>query len=83
LPYQSLRQSRFIHAKASEGVPWAEKFVRDADRKPVNRKQIIKSAVVGSKGPRYGGPKNGRKQAIRANLKRGKATGNGIRYLGR
>lgn len=81
MPYSSAKQARFIHAKASEGVPWAEKFVRDADRKPVNRKQIIKNAVTGQ--PRYGGPKNGRKQAIRANLKRGKATGNGIRYLGR
>lgn len=30
MPFQSDRQRRFIYAKAGEGVPWAEKFVRDA-----------------------------------------------------
>jgi len=25
-----VRQSRFIHAQAAAGVPWAQKFVRDA-----------------------------------------------------
>jgi hypothetical protein len=30
MPYESQAQSRFIHAKAGEGVPWAKKFVADA-----------------------------------------------------
>lgn len=30
MPYRSLAQNAFIHAKAGEGVPWAEKFVADS-----------------------------------------------------
>lgn len=30
MPYKSEAQSRFIHAKAGEGTPWAKKFVADA-----------------------------------------------------
>lgn len=30
MPYRSLAQDRFIHAKASEGVHWAKKFVADS-----------------------------------------------------
>jgi hypothetical protein len=30
MPYASLAQSRFIHAKANAGTPWARKFVADA-----------------------------------------------------
>jgi len=28
MPYKSEAQSRFIHAKANEGMGWAKKFVR-------------------------------------------------------
>jgi len=31
VPYASEAQSRYIHAKAAEGVPWAVKFVHDAE----------------------------------------------------
>jgi hypothetical protein len=30
MPYVSGAQSRFIHMKANQGVPWAAKFVADA-----------------------------------------------------
>jgi hypothetical protein len=30
MPYASPAQSRFIHAKAGEGVSWAKKFVNDS-----------------------------------------------------
>jgi hypothetical protein len=30
MPYASQAQSRFIHRKAGLGVPWAQKFVADA-----------------------------------------------------
>lgn len=45
MPYASNRQSRFIHAKASEGVGWAKKFVADSHGThvpkggPMNRRQ--------------------------------------------
>jgi hypothetical protein len=41
LPYQSQKQSAYIHAKAAEGVPWAEKFVRDAHGTHVLKKHAI------------------------------------------
>lgn len=30
MPYKSDKQAAFVHAKAAEGVPWAQKFVSDA-----------------------------------------------------
>lgn len=30
MPYRSLAQSGYIHAQASQGVPWAKKFVADS-----------------------------------------------------
>lgn len=30
MPYASRAQSALIHAKAAQGVPWAQKFVRDS-----------------------------------------------------
>ena len=30
MPYKSEKQAAFIHAKAADGVPWAQKFVSDA-----------------------------------------------------
>ena len=30
MPYKSLAQNRFIHAKAGEGMSWAKKFVADS-----------------------------------------------------
>ena len=30
MPYESQAQSRFVHAKANEGEPWAKKFVADS-----------------------------------------------------
>ena len=39
MPYASRRQERFIHAKATEGVPWAKRFVADSHgTKVVKRK---------------------------------------------
>lgn len=45
MPYESPRQSRFIHAKAAEGVPWAKKFVADAHGTHVKKKSI--RAMIG------------------------------------
>lgn len=28
MPYESAKQSRYIHAKANEGVGWAKRFVK-------------------------------------------------------
>lgn len=30
MPYASVKQDRYIHAKAAEGIPWAKKFVADS-----------------------------------------------------
>ena len=30
MPFRSVKQAAFIHAKAGEGVPWAKRFVADA-----------------------------------------------------
>jgi len=42
MPYRSQAQSAFIHAKASEGVSWAEKFVRDAHGSKVPHVRHVK-----------------------------------------
>ena len=42
MPYQSVRQSNYIHEKASEGVPWAQQFVADAHGTHVLHKKAIK-----------------------------------------
>ena len=34
MPYRSEAQSRFIHMKANQGMPWARKFVADAQHGP-------------------------------------------------
>lgn len=43
MPYQSQKQSAYIHAKAAEGVPWAVKFVRDAHGSHVLKKHAIRN----------------------------------------
>lgn len=40
MPYESAKQSRFIHAKAAEGVPWARKFVADAHGSKVPKRKL-------------------------------------------
>lgn len=45
MPYQSVQQSRFIHAKAAQGVPWAVKFVHDAHGTHVLNKGVKKAAI--------------------------------------
>lgn len=40
MPYASEKQSRFIHAKAAEGVPWAKKFVSDAHGTTVPKRKL-------------------------------------------
>lgn len=39
MPYSSQRQSRYIHAKAGEGVSWAKRFVKDAHGTHVLKKR--------------------------------------------
>jgi len=34
MPFQSEAQRRMIYAKASQGVPWAIKFIRDSGHTP-------------------------------------------------
>jgi len=58
VPYESQAQSRFVHAKAGEGVPWAKKFVSDAQHGAGSVKAL--PARVGKrsfKGKRKGGTK--------------------------
>jgi hypothetical protein len=38
LPYKSQAQSNYIHAKASEGEPWAKKYVADSHGSKVPKK---------------------------------------------
>lgn len=45
MPFSSLRQERFIHAEAGDGVPWAKSFVSHSGRKSMNRKQRIRAAL--------------------------------------
>jgi len=45
MPYASEAQSRLIHAKAAEGVPWAVKFVRDAHGSRVPRAKKVAALV--------------------------------------
>ena len=42
MPYASNRQSRFIHAKAAEGIDWAKKFVSDSHGTHVKSKTVKK-----------------------------------------
>lgn len=42
MPYRSLAQSAYIHAKASEGEPWAQKFVRDSHGTHVPRVRHVR-----------------------------------------
>jgi hypothetical protein len=42
MPYASQAQSRLIHAKAAEGVGWAQKFVADAAGSKVPRRQHVR-----------------------------------------
>lgn len=39
MPYRSKRQSRFIHAKAREGVGWAKRFVQHSHGTKVRSKR--------------------------------------------
>lgn len=32
MPFESTKQRGFIHAKAQQGVPWAQKFASEADK---------------------------------------------------
>jgi hypothetical protein len=40
MPYRSQAQARYIHMKANQGVPWAEKFVHDAQHGPGSLKGL-------------------------------------------
>jgi hypothetical protein len=42
MPYRSTKQRAYIHARAAEGVPWAQKFVKDADKaaQPTNTRAL-------------------------------------------
>ena len=46
MPFQSQAQSRFIHWKAGEGVPWAQKFVSDAQHGEGSVKALPKRSVL-------------------------------------
>ena len=56
MPYKSEKQAAFIHAKASEGVPWAQKFVSDAHGTHVEGKSAPKKRKL--KGKRKPKPKS-------------------------
>lgn len=43
MPYQSVKQDRYIHAKAAEGIPWAVKFVQDSHGTHVKKKAVKKA----------------------------------------
>ena len=45
MPYRSEAQSRFIHAKAREGVGWAKQFVADSHGEKVPKVQHVKHKV--------------------------------------
>lgn len=45
MPYRSEAQSRFIHAKAAQGVAWAQKFVADAHGSKVPPINHVKEAL--------------------------------------
>lgn len=42
MPYASKKQRGYIHAKAEEGVAWAKKYVKDADRAKQPTKTRVK-----------------------------------------
>jgi hypothetical protein len=42
MPYASQAQSRFVHAKANQGVPWAEQFAADAQHGAGSVKRLPK-----------------------------------------
>lgn len=42
MPYKSKKQRGFIHARAKEGVAWAKRFVKDADKAPQPTKTRVK-----------------------------------------
>ena len=42
MPYRSEAQSAYIHMKASEGVPWAKKFVADSHGEKVPHTRHVK-----------------------------------------
>lgn len=46
MPYESQAQSRFIHWKAGQGTPWAQKFVSDAQHGEGSVKALPKRASV-------------------------------------
>jgi len=60
MPYASTKQRAYIHAKAAEGVPWAVKFIKDADK----AKQPSNTYA------RKKGPKHRRKHRIRKRLEK-------------
>jgi hypothetical protein len=46
MPYKSLAQSRFIHAKASEGKDWAKKFISHSHGEKVPKVQHVKRSKL-------------------------------------
>jgi len=63
MPYKSDKQAAFIHAKAAEGVPWANKFVADAHGTHVGDaapKRKLKGKRKSKKAPPSSGGKFGK-----------------------
>ena len=58
MPYESPRQSRFIHAKAGEGVAWAKKFVADSHGTKVRKvaNKSVKAKLSLPRKPSLSGP---------------------------